>query len=247
MAVTSQCKRKFAWRATPCVLIAASMLMPAAALTDENESYGMSRVDHLVYAAPDLDAAIAYVEELLGIRATVGGSHPGGGTRNALLALGPSTYLEIIAPDPAQTDIAGERIFRIDRLGQPTLVTWAANSDDVDRIAAIDIGSGATPGASLAGSRRRPDGVLLAWQYTDPAVVRYDGIVPFFIDWGDTPHPAASAPAGARLVALRAEHPDPDGVRRAFAALGLDLAVAAGDTAALIATIESPRGTVELR
>ncbi len=49
----------------------------------------LSRVDHLVYAVPDLDRGIAYIEQLLGIRATLGGRHVGRGTHNALLALGP--------------------------------------------------------------------------------------------------------------------------------------------------------------
>jgi hypothetical protein len=74
-----------------------------------------------------------------------------------------------------------------------------------------------------------------------------DGVVPFFIDWGTTAHPAGDAAQGARLVDFRAEHPDPPGVRGMLAKLGLDLAVAPGPRPALIATIDGPRGRVELR
>jgi hypothetical protein len=71
--------------------------------------------------------------------------------------------------------------------------------------------------------------------------------VPFLIDWGDTPHPSDSAPGGSRLIALRAEHPQPEVVRKALAALGEDLEVQDGPVPALIAIIEGPNGRLELR
>jgi len=204
-------------------------------------------VDHLVYAAADLDAGIAAIETLTGVRAVQGGSHPGKGTRNALLALGAERYLEIIAPDPAQADFTGNRIFHIDEVTEPRLVTWAAKSADVAMIASIKLPDGSSTGTALAGSRARPDGIVLAWTFTDPTVEIADGIVPFFIDWGETPHPATAAPAGVVLVGLRAEHPEPEGVRALLDALGVDLPVDAGRRPGLVAILDTPRGRVELR
>ena len=43
-------------------------------------------IDHLVYAVPDLQAAVADVTERFGVRAQSGGRHIGLGTHNALLA-----------------------------------------------------------------------------------------------------------------------------------------------------------------
>jgi hypothetical protein len=207
----------------------------------------LDRVDHLVYASPDLNAGIAKIEALLGVRASAGGQHPGRGTRNALVALGPNTYLEIIGPDPEQPNPAQARPFGIDGLKAPRLVTWSAKERDLADLSRRAARAGVQLGELAAGSRKRPDGVLLSWNYTNPWTVVADGIVPFFIDWGTTPHPAASATQGGTLVALTAEHPDPASVTTALEAVGLNLAVKKGTTPALVATINTPRGRVELR
>jgi len=102
-------------------------------------------------------------------------------------------------------------------------------------------------GDVISGSRKRPDGVLLSWRYTDPNVVLEDRLVPYFIDWGTSPHPATTAARGLSLTALRAEHPDSEKVARTLQQLGLDLPVRRGARPSLIATIDSPKGRVELR
>lgn len=208
---------------------------------------GLSVVDHLVYAAPDLAEGIDAAEKLTGVRATVGGSHPGMGTKNALLSLGPSCYLEIIGPDPAQNDYRRPRVFRVDAVEWPQLVTWAARSDDVGRMAAMQLPGGHRLGSALAGSRRRPDGSALAWQLTDPYVEIADGIVPFFIDWGDTRHPSADAPGGASLIGFKVGHPTPDLVQRVFDSLGLTIPLTKAPSPTLTATLQTANGAIELR
>ena len=204
-------------------------------------------VDHLVYATPDLQVGVKRVERLLGVVASPGGQHPGRGTRNALLSLGPGAYLEIIGPDPDQPPPAQPRPFGIDRLKEPKLVTWAAKGKDLEQLASTAQSRGVKLGDVTAGSRRRGDGVLLSWRYTDPRIVVADGVVPFFIDWGKTPHPATTATPGASLVTLRAEHPEAERVQKMLTGLGLDLKVQQGTRAAIIAVISSPKGRVELR
>jgi hypothetical protein len=207
----------------------------------------VSRVDHLVYATPDLDRGIAEIERLLGVRASLGGQHPGRGTRNALAALGPNAYLEIIAPDPDQPPPTSPRSFGLDHLETSRLVTWSANGTDLERLRREAVSNGIALGAVASGSRRRPDGTLLSWQFTSPGTRVADGIIPFFIDWGTSPHPAHTAIRGATLVDLRAEHPDHQHVQHMLGQLGLNLVVVKGTRPALIAVIDSPRGRVELR
>lgn len=213
----------------------------------ERAGDAIGRVDHLVYATPDMKLGIDAVEKLLGIRATPGGQHPGAGTRNALVALGPASYLEIIGPDPEQPHPPGPRRFGIDGLKAPRLAAWAAKSRDLERLAADAARDGVKLGAVGSGSRKRPDGVLLSWKFTNPATVLGDGVIPFFIDWGKTPHPAQAAAAGATLAGLRAEHPDPRRVEEMLRKLGLDLPVTSAPAPALIAEVDCPKGRVELR
>jgi Glyoxalase-like domain len=207
----------------------------------------LAQVDHLVYTVPDLQQGIDTAETLFGVRATPGGQHPGLGTRNALIALGPASYLEIIGPDPDQPKPAGPRRFGIDELKAPHLMTWVAKGKSLEKFAADAKAHGVDLGAVIPGSRKRPDGVVLKWTYTDPQVVLADRLIPYFIDWGSSPHPSATASKGVRLVGLRAEHPDADRVQKMLKQLGLELAVTRGPKPSLIAIFDSPKGKVELK
>ncbi|MEP6995116.1 MAG: VOC family protein [Acidobacteriota bacterium] len=207
----------------------------------------LTAVDHLVYAAPDLEAAVVELQGLLGVRAAAGGRHPGEGTRNALISLGGDAYLEILGPDPDQPSPGKQRWFGIDILKAARLVGWAAKTEDLEGVARQALETGIPLGPVTAGRRQRSDRVALSWQFSDPHVVLGDGLVPFFIDWKDSPHPARAAPRGVSLVELRAEHPEPGPVQAMLAGLGLDLPVKTGPKPALIASLRTPRGLVELR
>ncbi len=168
----------------------------------------LAMVDHLVYAGPDLRVATEKVEQLLGVKATPGGQHPGRGTRNALIALGASSYIEIIGPDPEQPAPSLARPFGIDGLREPKLVTWSAKEGDLPgRVKSASV-RWCDVGRDRRGKPAAARRLLLRWTYTDPRIVVADGLAPFFINWGTTPHPAASAAGGVTLVGLKAEHPE---------------------------------------
>ena len=207
----------------------------------------LSRVDHLVYGTPDLEDTVDRLERQTGVRAASGGQHLGHGTRNALIALGPASYLEIVGPDPEQPELDEPRWLGIDDLDAPRLITWAAMASPLAPFVEQAAARGVALGRVQPGRRRRPDGVDLHWELTDPSVMLADGLVPFFIDWGSGPHPAETAPSGVTLTALRAEHPDPDKVVSLLQTLDLNLEVLRGPRTALVAILECPKGTVELR
>ncbi|MEM6457543.1 MAG: VOC family protein, partial [Acidobacteriota bacterium] len=87
-------------------------------------------LDHLVYAAPDVEAAAHDLAARLGVEPGPGGVHQGFSTRNRLLRIAPDAYLEIVGPDPDQPAPDGPRWFGIDDLTEPRLVTWAVAVPD---------------------------------------------------------------------------------------------------------------------
>ena len=200
-------------------------------------------IDHLVYATPDLEATCHDLESLLGVRASAGGQHPGRGTHNALISIGPMAYLEIIGPDPAQPE-RRPVWFGIDRLTSPRLVTWAVR---VDELEAFVTEISPAVGGVRVGTRKTPDGTTLSWRLTEPQLTQGVGLVPFLIEWDSGGHPAHSAIIGPRLVQLRIEHPEPELIKKQLNTLGLELAVDLGSTPALVAIFEGAKGLIELR
>ncbi len=203
------------------------------------------RIDHLIYAAPGLAMAVADMEERFGVRAQAGGRHTGLGTHNALLALGPLTYLEIIAPDPEQPGPSMPVPFGVDRVTRGGLVGWALACHDIDGTVAKARSHGYDPGKVIDGQRVGPTGTVLRWRAAGSMLA--DTLIPFLICWGDTEHPARTAPPGLILESVQIEHPDPASVTPMLAAIGADVAVKAATAPALVAHLRGPNGSKVLR
>ena len=199
-------------------------------------------VDHLIYAAPSLEVGMHKVEALLGARPVYGGQHLGQGTHNALLGLGQDVYLEIIAPDPAQPDVPRPLWIAADAITEPCLLYWAAKSNDLGSLVEKARSNGLELGEVSAGSRALPDGQMLSWQLTDPRANPADGIIPFFIDWGDALHPALGLPEAGTVLSLEARHPQAEKVQAQLKVLGLRLDVHHGPEPMLFARIRTPNG-----
>jgi len=155
-------------------------------------------LDHLILGCRDLGEGIAYVERLSGYRAALGGSHPGRGTQNALLRLGRTSYLEILAPDPEQQDLKWQK--KIVELSEPRLVGWALKASKLDRLAASFRARGIPVMGPAAGSRTTPEGDVLRWR-TVTLVDDREGTLPFYIEWDPAlGHPARNAPGACHLL-----------------------------------------------
>jgi hypothetical protein len=206
----------------------------------------LPRIDHLVYASPDLGTGVDALEDQIGIRASYGGRHAGVGTHNALLSLGTATYLEIIAPDPDQPPPSRPRPFGLDRVTEPRLAGWAVAVSGITSIVESARQAGYDPGTVIDMSRKPDDAGELRWKLSLRLDQPGDGLVPLLIEWETETHPSATAPAGCILRDLAAEHPHPEQVTAMLRALAVDLPVSEAGRPALIATIEGPAGTVVL-
>jgi extradiol dioxygenase family protein len=200
--------------------------------------------DHLQLGCGDLDQGIDLVEKRLGVRAAIGGVHPGRGSRNALLSFGDRQYLEIIAPDPAQP--RSNDVRQLYKIESPRLIGWAAHVDDMDALARQLTSANVAFDPPRPGSRKRPNGQVLRWKLL---FLRDDqsGLLPFFIEWDkDSPHPAGDAPRGCRLERLELKTPQADQLRATVSKLGLDVAVSSAAQPAIHATLSGPKGKLSL-
>ena len=205
-------------------------------------------IDHLVLAGPDLDGLVAWFVAVSGVDPAPGGAHVGLGTRNALVGLGGSTYLELIGPDPDQPEPDAPRPFGVDELEEPRLVTWCLRPTiPLEEAVEVTRRHGWDPGSIAAMSRRRPDGELLRWRLTLRPMIPEVAAVPFFIDWLDSEHPTASLPMAVALTSLTVSHPDPDRLGSLLAALGAAGVSVTGGSPSLVAALTTPNGLVELR
>jgi len=171
-------------------------------------------IDHVVFAASDLDDAREEFETRTGVRPRPGGPHVGMGTQNALASLGNGTYLELIAPDP---DTAGPKNLggALARLDATTLFAWALRRGDLPELVA-DLGQlGLETTRILEVSRETPDGERLSWDLM--GLRDAGGAWPFFIDWRNAPHPSLDAPAAGERLRLEVSLPVDDVARIPFA------------------------------
>jgi hypothetical protein len=226
------------------------LLLPLTLACDSESEPGetpqtpSAQIDHVIVAVGDLDSGIAQFEELTGVRPTFGGDHPGRGTRNALVSLGPRTYLEILAPQEGVEAI--EDAPGLHELTELTPWGWAASTDDLQETFSLLRANGYQMAEPAAGSRATPAGGLLTWiagMVQEPVI----SAAPFFIEWGEgSPHPATTSPTGCELETWTVLAPDPSELESFLDAVGLasEVEALAAEPEGYRLTLRCPKGRV---
>lgn len=202
-------------------------------------------IDHVMIGTSDLNSAIAEIKRMTGVEPVSGGVHPGRGTRNALISIGPNTYLELYAPnldDPTSAeDVAG-----LKKLRKLTPIGWAVSSDDMTWLRKRAAESRLPLTTPEAGSRRETDGTVLHWTTFGYAALE-DPFAPFFIHWEDMRlHPSRTSPGGCRLLALRISDPAAEELRRIIKPLAVHVQLRKSPYRKMVVSLRCPRGLVTI-
>lgn len=201
----------------------------------------MSDIDHLILGISSLSDGIERFAALTGITPVRGGQHPGRGTENAIVGLGPGRYLEILSEIAPGSNTSG---YGATHHADLTLVGWALQCHSLPDVVARVRAAGFAMADPKSGSRRTPDGSLLEWRAARVIEPGFDH-APFFIEWeAGTNHPSRSAPDGCGLVSFELLHPDAARLQAFFAAAEYPAIVQTRATPGMRTTIDSPGGRV---
>lgn len=149
------------------------------------------RIDHVIYATTDLDAAAERIEAEFGLPAVAGGRHEGLGTHNRIVPLD-GAYIELLAvADPEEASASafgGALLARLSGEGDG-LIGWAVRVDAVRPIAT-------RLGTSITAIAREG----LSAQLTGLAEALREPSLPFFISRDPGVPDPAEDPGLARLA-----------------------------------------------
>jgi len=228
-----------------------------------------TQIDHLVVVAQTLEQGVQWCEATLGITPGPGGEHAQYGTHNRLFKIAtpshPLAYFEIIAINPdakKPANALAKRWFDMDDAAlqaavatAPRLVHFVANTDDIQAARIALKTQGIDRGPAVHASRHSRRGVL-QWQITvrEDGQRLFNGALPSLIQWGKPDaaeplrlHPRNSLPrSGVTLQGIAVTHPTATKLQAAYDAIGLGGIPLAEGPANITATLQTPKGLVEL-
>ena len=211
---------------------------------------GRMRVDHVSYAAEHdgLHATAERLGKLIGVKPVDGGVHPRFGTRNVILPLANSRYVEVVEVlDHPASDKApfGQAVRARSELGGGWL-GWVVRVDD---ITAVEQRLGR---ASAPGFRRTTTGEEVRWRQLGVKGLIADPQLPFYVEWDQTTrHPSGDGPSEVHLIGLEIAG-DPMRVREWCglpedykpSTLEFEFVAPRGTPGLLSVTFENPQGRI---
>ncbi|WP_353238402.1 VOC family protein [Limnohabitans sp.] len=229
-----------------------------------------TQIDHLVVVASSLEVGVQWCEATLGITPSAGGEHEKYGTHNRLFKIAtpqyPLAYFEIIAINPEAVipkRLQVTRWFDMDDMAlhkaiaqEPRLVHFVSSTDDIKAARHALRTQGIERGQIVHASRKSSKG-MLHWQITvrEDGERLFNGCLPTLIQWGKPEaaeplrlHPRNSLPrSGVSLQSLTVHHPSSAKLQNALDAVGLTGVEVVNGPANLVATLQTPKGLVQLQ
>ena len=144
--------------------------------------------------------------------------------------------MEIIGPDKKQNleNTLGELLVSKNTSG---IRAWAVAVSDLASVADVAQELDFRVRDRKEMSRKTPEGSLLEWEL----LFLEDTLLPFFIDWKGSEHPARKAPSGCGLSELSISAEEPKVYQELLNKLQLEVNVSEGESA-ISAIIRSPKG-----
>ena len=211
-----------------------------------NQNIGRD-IDHIVYAVKNLDHAIQELHELLGVRPVFGGHHKHNGTKNALLNLGNSIYLEVITKDKDNLDIPAPRWMGVDLIQESKVTRWSLKSTDLKSDAHHLSVYQDNMGVISGGSRQTSKGHLLEWEMILPLAEPEVEVIPFMTDWQKSSvHPTDKLETECTLMDIKLSSPNPEKVNPTIKKLNLKMNVEKTKEAKISLIMKCPNGIINL-
>jgi hypothetical protein len=171
------------------------------------------QLDHVSYATSH-DSVIDVVQRIgsqLGASFIDGGIHPQFGTRNFILPLKNSRYVEVVCPlnhPAADKTPFGQLVGKKVEAGGGWL-TWVVAVDDLSPIEAR------LERKAVEAHRKKPDGNELFWRQIGVLDTLDQASNPFFIQWKSDSHPSTERDSNVALSAIEI-YGDPESLSKRY-------------------------------
>lgn len=139
---------------------------------------GEYRIDHVIWAGPDLQA-MTEAFEAVGFEPVYGGEHAHANTHNALIGLPDGTYIELLAPIEAGTRVERRGDLLADGAGP---AGWAIQVPDIQNVTRRMAERGEAVDGPHGFSRAKPDGDVIEWSVTALGAPPAGSLLPFLIE-----------------------------------------------------------------